>query len=104
MCEMKTVLVSFCLILLVTASFCMYWVYAEKKVGQKSEIKIQNPCEKEYKKNWLNGGECYYLIDEDIVGCNGFMEENVVTDSCGGLRWDFKLNCFFTNSNAFQNF
>ena len=42
MCEMKTSLLSVCLILLVTASFCMYWVYPEKNVRQYSEIKIQN--------------------------------------------------------------
>ena len=68
MCEMKTVLVSVCLILLVTANFCIYWVYPI--VGQYSEIKIQNLCEKEYKRYCLNGGECYYLIDEDIVEGN----------------------------------
>ena len=56
--EMETVLVSVCLTVLVTASFCMYWVSPEKNVGQYSEIKIQNPCEKEYKKDCLNGGEC----------------------------------------------
>ena len=38
---MKTVLVYVCLIVLVTASFCMYWVYPEKNVGQYSEIKVQ---------------------------------------------------------------
>ena len=48
--EMKTVLVSICLILLVTASFCMYWVYAEKNVGQNSEITVQITCRNEYKK------------------------------------------------------
>ena len=68
MCEMNKVLVSVCLILLVTSSFCMYWVYREKKMGQYREIKIQNPCEIE-SKYCLNGGECYNLIDEDIVGC-----------------------------------
>ena len=67
---MKTVLVSVCIFLLVKASFGMYWVYPEKKVGQYSEIKNQNSCENEYKKYCLNGGECYYLIDEDILGCN----------------------------------
>ena len=66
---MKTVLVSACLILLVTASFVMYWVYPEKKLGQYSEIKIQNPCENEYQKYCLNGGKCYYPMDEDSVGC-----------------------------------
>ena len=70
MCEMKTVLLSVCLILLVTASFCKYWVYPEQNVGQHSEIKIQNRWENGYKKYCLNGGECYHLIDEDIVGCN----------------------------------
>ena len=69
MCEMKTVLVSVCLILLVTASFCMYWVYPDENVGQYSEIKIQGPCEIEYKKYCLNDGECYYLFNENIVGC-----------------------------------
>ena len=58
MCEVKTILVSVCLILLVTASFCMYWVYPEKTVRQYSEIKFQKPCENEYKKYCLNGGEC----------------------------------------------
>ena len=67
MCEMKTVLVSLCLTLLVTASFCMYCVYPEKKMGLYSEVKYQNHCEIEYKKYCLNGGECYYLTDEDIV-------------------------------------
>ena len=70
MCELKTVLVSVCLILLLTASFCMYCVYPEKNVGPYSEIKIQNPCETDDKKYCLNESECYYLIDEVIVGCN----------------------------------
>ena len=55
---MKTVLVSVCLIVLVTASFCKYWVYPEKIVGQYSEIRVQNPFENEYNKYCLNGGEC----------------------------------------------
>ena len=79
MCEMKAFLVSVCLILLVTASFCMYSVCPEKKVGQYSEIKNQNPCENEYKKYCLKGGECYYLIEEHFVGCN-------CTWFCGGKR------------------
>ena len=67
---MKTVLVSVCLILLVTASFRMYWVCREKIVGQYSEIKIQVLCENGHKRYCLNSGECYYLTDENIVGCN----------------------------------
>ena len=70
MCKTKTILVSPCLILLVTASFSMQWVYPEKNVGQYSGVKIQNPCENEHRKYCLNGGERFYLIDEDIVGCN----------------------------------
>ena len=38
---MKIILVSVCLNLLVTASFCMYWVYPEENVAQYSEIKNQ---------------------------------------------------------------
>ena len=66
----KTILMSVCLTLLEKASFCMYWVHPEKKMGEYSEIKIQNPCENEYKKYCLNGGECFHLIDEDTVGRN----------------------------------
>ena len=52
------------------ASFCMCWVYSEKKVGHYSEIRIQNPCENEYKKYCLSGGEGCYLIDQKTVGYN----------------------------------
>ena len=70
MCEIKTIVVSVCSILLVTASFCIYQVYPERKVGHHSKIEGQVPGKKDLKKYCLNGGECYYLIDEDIVGCN----------------------------------
>ena len=70
MCEIKTTLVSVCLILIVTASFCIYRVCPDKKLRHHSGIKIQNLCENECKKYCLKGGECYYLVDEDIVGCN----------------------------------
>ena len=69
MCEIKTVLTVAALLLAATG-FCIYQVCSEQKVGHRSEIKIENPCEKEYKKYCFNGGECYYLVDEDIVGCN----------------------------------
>ena len=86
MWEMKTVLVSVCLILLATASFCMYWVYPVENVGQNSEIKIQNSCENEYKKSCFRGGEYHYLIDEDIVGstCTWFL---------GGERFERSMCC-----------
>ena len=70
MCETKTVLVSLSLILLVAASFCIYQAHAENEVGHHGKIKIQGPCENEYKKYCFNGGECYYLVDEYIEGCN----------------------------------
>ena len=52
-----------------------------KKVGYHSKIKRRGPCENEYKKYCLNGGECYYLVDEEIVGCN-------CTWLCGGKRFE----------------
>ena len=70
MCETKAVVVSMSINLLVAASFCVYQAQTESKVGHRSKIKIQGPCENEYEKYCLNGGECYYLVDEDILGCN----------------------------------
>ena len=67
MCEIKTVLI-FAVLLLAAAGFYTYQV--TPKVGQHCEIKSESPCEKEYKKYCMNGGECYYLVDEDIVACN----------------------------------
>ena len=69
MCETEAVVVSISLILPVAASFCKYQAHSEKKVGRHSKIKSRGPCEK-YKKYHLTGGECYYLVDEEIVGCN----------------------------------
>ena len=66
MCELKTV-ISIAALLLEATGFCIYQVNSEKQVGHHSEIKSESPCEKEYKKYCLNGGECYYLVDEDIV-------------------------------------
>ena len=70
MCETKAVVVSIFLFLLVGASFCMYQAQTENKLGHHSKIKSQCPCQTEYKIYCLNGGECYYLVEEDIVGCN----------------------------------
>ena len=70
MFEKKAVVVSISLILLVAAIFCIYQAETENKVGQNNKIKSQGPCENEYKKYCLNGGKCYYLVDEDFVGCN----------------------------------
>ena len=69
MCEIETVIIVAALILAATG-FCNYQVKSEKKLGHRSEIKSKGPCEKEYKKDCLNGGECFYLVDEDIVACN----------------------------------
>ena len=66
MCEIKTVSIVVVL-LLAAAGFYRYQVNSETKVGQQSEIKIESPCEDEYKKYCMNGGESYYLVDEEIV-------------------------------------
>ena len=70
MCETKAVVVLISISLLVAASFCIYQAHTENKMGHHSKIKSQGPCESEYKKYSLNGGECYYQVDEDNVGCN----------------------------------
>ena len=69
MCEIKTVLIVVAL-LLAAFGFCTYQINSEKKVGHHTEIKSECPCEKQCKKFCLNGGECYYLVDEDIVACS----------------------------------
>ena len=56
-------------LLLAAAGFCIYQVISETKVGHQSETKSESPCEKEYNKYCLNGGECYYPVDEDNVTC-----------------------------------
>ena len=66
MCEIKTVLIS-AVLLIAAAGFYTYQVNSETKKGQQSEIKSESPCENEHKKYCMNGGECYYLVDEDIV-------------------------------------
>ena len=67
MCETKTVRVPLSLILLLATSFCIYQAHTEKKMGHDSKIKSQNPSKMSTKKCCLNGGDCYYLNDEDIV-------------------------------------
>ena len=67
MSDIKTVLIVAVLLL---AASGLYTYQVNPKVGQPSETKIESPCEKEYKKYCMNGGECYYLVDEDIVACN----------------------------------
>ena len=69
MCEIKNVL-PVAVSILAATGFCINQVNSEKKVGDQSGIKSESPCEKEYKKYFLNGGECCYLVDEDIVAFN----------------------------------
>ena len=69
MCEIKTVIIVAAFLLAVTG-FCIYQEKSEKKVEHHSEIQSESPCEKEYKKYCLNGGECFYLVDEDFAACN----------------------------------
>ena len=66
MCEIKTASIV-AVLLLVAAGF--YTCQVNPKVGQHREIKSKSPCEKESKNYCMNGGECYYLVDEDIVAC-----------------------------------
>ena len=68
MCEIKTVLIV-AVLLIAATGFCVYQVESQKKAGQHREIKSEGPCEKEYKKYCLNGGECFYPVDEDIAAC-----------------------------------
>ena len=70
MCETKAVVVPISLILLVAASLCINQAHTENRVGPHSKMKSQVPCENEYKKYCLKGGESYYQVDEDILGCN----------------------------------
>ena len=66
----KAVLISLGSILLLAKSFCIYQAHTENKVGHESKIRSQCPCENEWKMFCLNGGECCFLIDEDIIGCD----------------------------------
>ena len=70
MCETKAFEEPITKFLVVAAGFCIFQAHTEKKVGHHSKIKSQGPCENEYKKYCLNGGECYHLVDEDFLGCN----------------------------------
>ena len=70
MFETKAVVLSISLVLLVAANFCIYQAQTENKMGHHSKIKSQVPCGNQYKKYCLNGSECFYLGDEDFVGCN----------------------------------
>ena len=69
MCEIKTVLIVAALLLTATG-FWIYQVHSAKKVGHHSEIKSEFLCERKDKKYCLNGGDCYYLVDEDSLACN----------------------------------
>ena len=78
MCEIKIGIVDAALLLTAT-DFCIYQVNSAQKVGHHSEIKSERPREKENKKDCLNGGECCFPFDEDIVARNS-------TWLCGGKR------------------
>ena len=74
MCEAKAGVVSISIILLLPARFgiyqTLYQTHTENKVGHHSKNKSQGPCQNEYKNYCLNGGQCYYLVDADFLGCN----------------------------------
>ena len=69
-CETQAALVSLSLNLPVTEGFCTNQAKTGNEVRHHSKIKVQCNCENECKKYCLNGGKCYYLIDENTVGCN----------------------------------
>ena len=98
MCETKTVL-SVAALLIAATGFCIYQVNSGKKLGHHSEIKSESPREKEFKKDCLSGGDCYHLVDEDVVACN-------CTWFCGRKRcekymWWTWVN--FSKSSALKN-
>ena len=70
MCEKKAVLLSLSKFLLVAASFCIYQAHTATKVGHHSETKSQCSRENECKKYCLNSRECFYLAEDDILGCD----------------------------------
>ena len=69
MCETKAIVVPISIKLQVAASSWIHQAHTEINVGQHSKIKSQRSCENEYKNYCLNGGNCYYQVDKDIVGC-----------------------------------
>ena len=97
MCEIQAVLIVADLALAATG-FCIYQVMSDKKAGHNSHLKSESPSGKEYRAFCLNGGECYYLIDEYFVGCN-------CTWLYGGkrfekyIRWTL-VNCSSAKSDA----
>ena len=70
MFETNAFVKSISLILLVAEKFCISQAQTENKMGHHSKIKSQGPCENKYKMCCLNGGKCYYLVDQDIVSYN----------------------------------
>ena len=56
MCEIEIVIIVAALLLAATG-FCLNQINSRKKVGDHSEIKSESPCEKDYKKFCLHGGE-----------------------------------------------
>ena len=64
---MNAVVISLSIVLLVAGKLCIYQAHTKKTVRRHRETKLQGPCKNEQKKFCLNGGECYFLVDEDIV-------------------------------------
>ena len=90
MCEIETVIFVAALIWVATG-FCIYQANSDKKVGHHSKIKSQCPYENEYKMYCLNGGECYYLVDEDTVGWKCTWLYGGKRRTCGGTRLEVKV-------------
>ena len=75
----------------------------QKTVGSHSEVKSQSPCENENKKFFINGGKCFYILDEDIASCNfsGCIEEKAIKILCGWTNLEF--NTRTEEKFSFQN-
>ena len=66
MCEIKTVIIV-AVLLLAADGFYTYQVNPKWDNIEKSKVKL---LAKKSTKYYENGGECYYLVDEDILACN----------------------------------
>ena len=56
-------------------------------------MESQSPREIENEGDFPNGGECYYLVDENFVAVivHDCMEDIVVKLTCGGTRLEFNI-------------
>ena len=79
MCEIKTVLVSGCFIVLVTASFCIYRLHPEKKGDKSAKSKNKNLAKMGTKTTVsLVSAITYWKRIFQVLTVHGYLEENAV--------------------------